>query len=111
MKNDKAADAAKGAKKKEKEDNKAAEKKAKDEAKAALKKKKDKEAAAAKKREDEIEAAKKLPTAKGHYVAKGKAVVCNRKGYLVNGAPVKPEWFDNKKDFDKFVKSGHIIKV
>ncbi len=109
MKKQNTADAAKGAKKKTKDA--PALKKADDEAKVALKKKKQNTADAAKKKADEIEAAKKLPKAKGYYVAKGCAVVCNAKGYLVNGAPVKPEWFTDKKAFDKFVTLGKIIKV
>ena len=48
---------------------------------------------------------------RGHYVAKGKAVFCNAKGCLGPGMLVKPEWFDNKKDFEKWIKTGHIIKV
>ena len=45
-----------------------------------------------------------------HYVAPGKTVVTNSKGYLNGGSLVKPEWFSIRADFDFWVEKGFIVK-
>lgn len=45
-----------------------------------------------------------------YYVAPGKTVVSNRKGYLNGGSLVKPEYFNSQDQFDNWVEKGVIVK-
>ena len=99
-------------KKTEAEKKAAAEAKAKEKADAKAAKDKEKADAKAAKDKEKADAGGKL---KDFFVAPGKAVFSNKKGCLMAGSLVKPEYFsgdskEQKKEFDKWVEKGFIIK-